>query len=314
MSVFETAVQLVDDVYVYFFPPPPPPPPPLIDATTIGVALACLAAAMAAVGINLQRLGRRSGRPAVSLLGVVLATTCGVADMASFQFAPASLLAPFASFGLLVNLFLAPIHGEKIALFDIVCTVLVVSGVAVCLSSAATAVPSRTLDEIRALAVRPAFLCWVAVEATVLAAAMLRAMLGAVHSLLTAVAMAVAAGVCGGCTMLSAKILTECVAAGAPLIALALIGGLLGTVALTQVVTTNAAVGRYTPLLIVPLLTASSLTTNASGGGIFFEEFALLSDEQRSGYLTGVVLLLSGVLLIASKAGGDIAQPKSKAA
>lgn len=222
--------------FSFLFPaPPPPPPPPYIDDVVIGIALACLAAAMAAVGVNLQRFGKQRSLPAVSVLGVVLATTCGAADMASFQFAPQSLLAPFASLGLLVNLFLAPIHGEVIALLDLVCTALVVAGVAVCLMSASTELPPHTPDELAALAVRPAFLGWAALEASVLLLAALRAKTGAAASTLTAVCWAIAPGICGGCTVLGAKILTECIKAGAPTAWLVAVGGSTGCFALGQV-------------------------------------------------------------------------------
>ena len=289
----------------FFAPPPPPPPPALFDDVTIGVALACLAAAMAAIGVNLQRLGKQRGLPAISVLGVFLATSCGAADMASFQYAPQSLLAPFASLGLVVNLALAPIHGEKIAALDGFCTLLVVAGVAACLSSASTEQPPRTPDELAALATRPAFLMWVAVEAAVLGAAALRATTGAAQSTLTAIGYAVRAGVFGGCTVLCAKVLTECMRAGAPTSSVLVVGGCAGLFALSQVVCLNAAVGRYSSLLIVPIFTATSLATNASGGGIFFEEFAAFTAEQRRTYLLGVALLLSGVSLIASKAGSS---------
>ena len=132
----------------------------------------------------------------------VFATVCGAVDMVSFQFAPQSLLAPFAALGLLVNLFLAPMHGEKITPMDLLCTALAVGGVAVCLSSASTDMPPRTPDELAALATRPAFLGWAAVEASVLVAAAARARLGKAASTLTAVGWAVSAGVCGGCTSL----------------------------------------------------------------------------------------------------------------
>ena len=219
---------------------------------------------MAAVGVNLQRFGKRRGLPKVSMLGLALAMLVGLADMASFQFAPQSLLAPFASLGLVVNLFLAPMHGESIAPMDIVCTMLVVAGVALCLASSTSELPPRTPNELGALAMRPAFLGWVAIEAAALATAALRARTGAVDSTLTAASWAIAAGLGGGCTVLFAKLLTECVKASAP--TWALLGTGLGTAtsALCQVVTLNVAVGKYTPLFIVPLFTATSLVWRVS--------------------------------------------------
>ena len=288
-------------MWLFAAPPPPPPPHPFISSTAIGIALACISATSAAIGVNLQRYGKQKAMPLVSVLGVFLATVCGAVDMVSFQFAPQSLLAPFAALGLLVNLFLAPMHGEKITTMDLLCTALVVGGVAVCLSSASTDMPPRTPDELAALATRPAFLGWAAVEASVLVAAAARARLGKAASTLTAVGWAVSAGVCGGCTVLSAKVLTECANAKAPFLWIACVGACTGLFAISQVMTLNAAVGKYSPLLIVPLFTAASLATNASGGGIYFEEFAALEPAQQEGYAKGVGLLLTGVFLIASK-------------
>ena len=112
--------------------------------------------------------------------------------------------------------------------------------------------------------------------------------------------------------MLTAKILTECVRAGAPTGWLVFVGCGTGCFALSQVITLNAAVGRYSPLLIVPIFTAASLLTNASGGGIYFKEFAAFTPAQGRAYGLGVTLLLSGVALIASKAGGGASLPAEK--
>ena len=133
------------------------------------------------------------------------------------------------------------------------------------------------------------------------ALAAIRAKTGAAKSALTGIGYAVTAGIFGGCTVLSAKILTECMRAGAPTAWLVLVGGCAGLCALGQLTTLNAAVGLYSNLLVLPIFAASSLATNASGGGIFFDEFAAFDDSQRRGYLQGVALLLSGVLLVASK-------------
>ena len=75
-----------------------------------------------------------------------------------------------------------------------------------------------------------------------------------------------------------------------------------GTCGVTQVMTLNASVGMYSTLLVTPVFTAASLATNASGGGIFFEEYAAFTARQRKIYPAGVALLLSGVLLLATKA------------
>ena len=101
-----------------------------------GIALACLAASMNATGLNLQRYAQRHGLRVLNAVGLALAVLCGVADMASFGFAPQSLLAPFGSLTLVINLLLAPVlHGDQIRTVDLSSTALVFAGVAICLAN-----------------------------------------------------------------------------------------------------------------------------------------------------------------------------------
>jgi len=115
-------------------PPPPPPSPPLLSlrggsasidrSTLIGMCLALLAATMNGVGLNLQRLGQRRHGPIINVCGVILSALCGPVDMLSYSFAAQSLLAPFGSFSLVINLLLAsPLHGDAVAPRDLAATV-----------------------------------------------------------------------------------------------------------------------------------------------------------------------------------------------
>ena len=111
----------------------------------IGIALACLAASMNATGLNLQRYAQRHGLRVLNAVGLALAVLCGVADMASFGFAPQSLLAPFGSLTLVINLLLAPVlHGDQIRTVDLSSTALVFAGVAICLANGTAAAVPRT--------------------------------------------------------------------------------------------------------------------------------------------------------------------------
>ena len=99
----------------------------------------------------------------ITTLGLVLASATGIVDMASFAFAPQSLLAPFGACTLVLNLILAPpLHGQQIRRVDLVSTALVVAGVATCLSNSSFEAVTRTLEELRALPVRPAYVRWAA--------------------------------------------------------------------------------------------------------------------------------------------------------
>lgn len=297
----------------WFFQSPPPPPPPPATNIPAGVALACLAAAMAATGINLQRLGKRMGSPGVSLLGVVLATSCGLADMASFQFAPQSLLAPFASLGLVVNLVCArTMHGESLGLLDYASTAMVIAGVVVCLLHASQDAPLRTSEELLGFATDSIFLAWGATVVILLGSALLQARSGPADSIVTKCCAAMLPGFFGGGTVLTAKVLTEAARAEAPAAVLAALGALAGLCGVSQTASLNFAVGKYSSLLVVPIFTATSLATNASGGGIFFQEFAGFSREQGVAYGGGVLLLLSGVLLLARKANATNSAEQKK--
>ena len=231
-------------------------------------------------------------------LGIFLATACGLVDMASFQFAPQSLLAPFGALGLIVNLLLAaPMHGDRVTRFDLASTVLTVSGVAACLSSAATAMPAYSLDELAALARRPRFLGYLAAQGLVLAVAFVRVRAGGGN----AFCYALPAGLLVGATVLAAKLLGELVRHGVPLLGLAGMGCLLGAFGVTQVTILNAGLGKHSPLLLMPIFVATTVVANACGGGLFFDEWATMSAEAWRNYLSGVAMLLSGVLCLTLK-------------
>jgi magnesium transporter len=273
---------------------------------------------MNAGGINLQRLGKRNDSSATSMIGVFLTVACGGVDMASFQFAPQSMLAPFASLGLVVNLALARVmHGDILTSTDFFSTGLVVIGVIVCLLNSPQDSPLRTPDELAALAKDTAFLLWALAVGAVLSLAAFRSAQrkkgGVGSDMLAQVSASVVPGILGGSTVLSAKILTECARAASPAWVLGAVGALAGLCGVGQTVALNLAVGSYSSLVVVPIFSATSLATNASGGGLFFKEFSTFSTLQAASYVGGVLVLLTGVLLLSRKANGGGAAPTNRA-
>ena len=178
------------------------PVPSPASSTAIGIALACLAAATNAAGLNLQRWATTKRSGALNMLGVVMSACCGLIDMASFSFAAQSLLAPFGALTLVINLLLAPLHGDKPSARDLLSTTLVFGGVATCLANANTEEATRTYAELRALLGRPQFHAWLALVALALALAATR-MRAAPSS--SALCLPLIAGALGGCTTLCAK-------------------------------------------------------------------------------------------------------------
>ena len=64
--------------------------------------------------------------------------------------------------------------------------------------------------------------------------------------------------------------------------------------------------------VVVPIFVATFVTSNAVGGGVFFEEFALFSPSQGRCYALGVSLLVSGVLLLATYGPGRLRVSKNE--
>ena len=285
-----------------------PAPSPFISSTVIGITLACLAASMNAGGLNLQRWATRRGSSVLNLIGVILSASCGLLDMASFSFAPQSLLAPFGALTLIINLLVAaPLHGDSVGRSDLISTFLVVSGVATCLANANTDAIDRTYDEIISLFYRPQFHGWVALVVSGLALAAFR-----LKTVGTALCYPLMAGGLGGCTTLCAKLVGELGKASAPWYVAAIVGLCIPCFAVSQLTMLNAGLGKASSLVVVPVFVATFVTCNAVGGGIFFDEFAGLTESQSKAYPLGLAMLVAGVLVLAGRSEPVASGKKAK--
>ena len=74
------------------------------------------------------------------------------------------------------------------------------------------------------------------------------------------------AGLFGGSTVLTAKLVGELAGAGAPSTVLAVIAPLIGVCAVSQISVLNAGVGRHSSLVVVPVFVATFVSANAIGG------------------------------------------------
>lgn len=64
----------------------------------------------------------------------------------------------------------------------------------------------------------------------------------------------------------------------------------------------NLGLGKFSPLLLVPIFSATFVVTGMLGGGIVFNEFSRFSLKQWAAYSLGLVCIVSGVLILTSKA------------
>ena len=229
-------------------------------------------------------------------------------DMASFSFAPQSLLAPFGALTLIINLLVAaPLHGDSVGRSDLISTFLVVSGVATCLANANTDAIDRTYDEIISLFYRPQFHGWVALVVSGLALAAFR-----LKTAGTALCYPLMAGGLGGCTTLCAKLVGELGKASAPWYVAAIVGICIPCFAVSQLTMLNAGLGKASSLVVVPVFVATFVTCNAVGGGIFFDEFAGLTESQSKAYPLGLAMLVAGVLVLAGRSEPVASGKKAK--
>lgn len=290
-------------------------------SVVIGVALCLTACTLNALGMNLQRLGQTKASPALNIAGVVLQAACGIVDIASYSFAPQSLLAPLSSLTLVLNLLVAPLmhEGDKLTAVDLTATMLVFAGIAVSLSFGSDATLLRTPDEMWALATQQRFVVYAAAMGALLAALLARIWFheraapahgegggggasaseggrasgdgarrsgelggGAAESSV-AMCYPAAAGILAGASVFGAKTLSELVRAGG-VEAHILAPMALATlcVVLAQVATLNRGLGRHSPLFVVPIFIATLVLTNICGGAIFFNEFENFTPTQVS--------------------------------
>ena len=283
----------------------------MISNTAIGISLSLLACLMNATGMNIQRLaGLASPERARILtpLGIFLSTANAVPDVLSFGYAPQSMLAPMGAVTLLINLALAPLlHGESLTATDCFATLLIVIGVACCIASGNREDRSYSQQELQALAANPA-VSYLAAGVLALFAALFmhvrRAQrLGHGGALSTGFAYPIGAGMLGGCTVFSVKILGE-VLGHTPLnpwvvgpVALC-----VAVAAISQVAVNSTGLAQHSPKVLVPIYSSTFVVSNAVAGGTFFQDFAALSPQKWQMYTGGCMLIVAGVVAIAHQA------------
>jgi len=292
-----------------------------IDGTVlVGIALSISASCANALGLNLQRLGqrpqegekgRKANRDTLSLntIGLILAAASGILDLASFGFAPQSLLAPFAAVTLVVNLILAPLlHDESLTRTDLKATIMVCTGIAIALRFNPATSQHFTYTDIMRLANRQIFKLYL--SAYVAALSTLGYTIynaereGREEERLIGIAYAVTAGMLGGMTTLNAKLMSELFKVISLYSHPDVLGPVIGLVvvfALSQVTILNRGLGKHSSLVMIPMFSATFLVANIMGGGIFFDEFSSFQSNELVGFLLGVSLVVGGVSTLTTR-------------
>jgi uncharacterized membrane protein len=103
------------------------------------------------------------------LLGAICVGLGAILDLVSFAFASVSLLAPLGAMTLVLNLFMAPLFlKEKLTMYDVTCTMIILAGTIVALCFGNKSNTSYSLQQLLALYSETAFLIYVGVFLLVL--------------------------------------------------------------------------------------------------------------------------------------------------
>mmetsp|Transcript_53835 Transcript_53835/g.116367 ORF Transcript_53835/g.116367 Transcript_53835/m.116367 type:complete len:305 (-) Transcript_53835:5-919(-) len=271
-------------------------------ALLIGVFLSLASSVTGFIALNIQCLAQQqeSPRPTLNLAGVLLNLLVGPLDLMAYTHAPQSLLAPVATFALVLNLVAAPrLYGTPVARRDAVATSLIICGTVACLLFGARGAevtddkeeigrgsgPSPTAMSFYVMLVATAgvFLIWVLVA------------LREVGGYRDALANASLGGILGSTTVVAGKGIGIALATPAwtpfsvarPVV-------LLLCLAPVHLYTLNRGLGRHSSVLMVPLTGAASLLANVFSG------FLLYGDAPQSivGFLGGLGVLVGGVLAL----------------
>ena len=299
-----------------------------------GVLLSGLASCMNALGLNLQRMASSlpnknpnniQGKLAKSLnakslnsIGICFSTMCGVVEGISLGYAPQSTLAPLGALTLVVNLLLAPVlHNEKITKSDSILTLVIIIGVITCIMGGNADEQEYTVKDLHTLSQNSMFHKMIGILTSLFVILGLHVIMNGnknkkasrndktkeYNSLSIGFVYPVVAGIFGGLTVLSVKILTIVGTSSEGIVyhwkLIVVLVAINLTFAIAQIIINGIGLSKHSALVMVPIYSSAFVLSNAMGGGIFFKEFNKLNERGVNMYMCGVSFVIFGVLSMA---------------
>ena len=299
-----------------------------------GVLLSSLASCMNALGLNLQRMASSlpnknpnniQGKLAKSLnakslnsIGICFSTMCGVVEGISLGYAPQSTLAPLGALTLVVNLLLAPVlHNEKITKSDSFLTLVIIIGVVTCIMGGNADEQEYTVKDLHTLSQNSMFHKMIGILTSLFVILGLHVIMNGnknkkaskndktkeYNSLSIGFVYPVVAGIFGGLTVLSVKILTIVGTSSEGIVyhwkLIVVLVAINLTFAIAQIIINGIGLSKHSALVMVPIYSSAFVLSNAMGGGIFFKEFDKLNERGVNMYMCGVSFVIFGVLSMA---------------
>jgi uncharacterized membrane protein len=256
------------------------------------------------------------------LLGAICVGLGAILDLVSFAFASVSLLAPLGAMTLVLNLFMAPLFlKEKLTMYDVTCTMIILAGTIVALCFGNKSNTSYSLQQLLALYSETAFLIYVGVFLLVLVVSFFYQM-RALHRLdnpdkysedviarehrYVLLYYPTLAGVFGAHSVLGAKSAIEMIKSSISGRSpddiksfLFIVFILVCVVAIyLQCYFLNKGLARADALLVVPIYQVAWVLMNTILGMIYFRDWFTMTNTQVGVFCLGVVITLVGVYLL----------------
>ena len=246
------------------------------------------------------------------ILGMSLVILGALLDVASYGFAPQSLLAPMATLTLVFNTLLAPkFLGEQLSNRDIGATGVIVAGTVVVIAFSPHATPEYTVDDLRELYFRLIVLVYGCAIVSVLAFFHSVTQkfdqdppLDGIWAKIFPLSFPAFAGIIGGQSVLFAKCAVEMIKTSIssdnqfiypePYFAILLLAFCL----YLQMKYLNAGLARFDALYVIPIYQVFWMISGILGGAIVFNEFVGFSILQWIFFPFGVFIAMMGIYLL----------------
>jgi len=317
-------------------PPSAPPAPPMAPPSSpgdggswtviVGIVLGLTASIGINLGNNLQALGlsiqAQSGeekKPRVWWIGAVTFGVASLINFGAFGFAPAAVLAPLESIQFVTNLIFGKVVNKAIITNKMYGgSALVVSGCIIAVSFGPNKVAKFTEEDLRQFWYATGWIVYCSFLVGFFCAAQLvhlkferaRTLAQAYKhdSIILPVTFATSSAIVGSMCVVMSKCmseLTEIFVTGpngpdvlaSPLFYISLVLTVIFLCA--WLYRLNAALGKYDPLFIIPLLQSNYILFSISSGGVYFQEFGMLDAKAWIFFMLGIGIMFGGLFLLA---------------
>ena len=291
----------------------------------VGIVMGLSASVGINVGNNIQAMALAQmqekeveKKPRIFWVGTAIFAIASILNFVAFGFAPAAVLAPLESVQFVSNLMFARfVNKEHVSLRMCAGSGLVITGTIVAIVVGPSSVAKLSIADLKALWIEPAWIGYLVGVAAAFTACMVvhmhyqrqldagRKLRG--YRVVLPFTFALSSAFVGSQAVVHAKTMSELVELVFTIGPLGLLSSWFFYFACVLLFATmgmwlyrlNAALGKYDPLFIIPLLQANYILFSTVTGGIYFKEFAELTVFSAAMFGLGVAIMFVGLYLLA---------------